>query len=337
MTRDRVVVLSVVAAALLVANAVRAAECPLGWTIQSGPTILSPADPNSPPPQTQLPDSLTQYGYVPAAAVHVVAVANGVPAVIDTKAWCTDLAAASIADQANVTNANVISKVNGSIGDGSLVISEQSSVSGGGLAAQSSALVQVGFRDVLHAQATGTGLVPITLRRHVAGYWTLDGGDVGTLDRFIYRIFSLTIWERTQTTYPQSWTRRLVIDDHDLNLLNGDDTIPFEVLPGKDLILSVYAHGQASCIGDTLFGDPAVLYHDCYAFMDFGDEFGTPITFDFEPGAGVTLTADSGFTTYVPEPSASGLAEAALFALLALRQRAKRYRMISHHRRTAAR
>ena len=190
------------------------------------------------------------------------------------------------------------------------------------LAAQSSALVQMGFRDVLHAQAAGTELVPITMHRHVSGTWTLTGGDGGTLDRFIYRSFTLTLWERTEPSGPQSWTRRLVIDDDDLNLLNGDESYPFEVLPGKDLILSIYAYGQGSCIGDTTFGDPSVLYHDCYAFMDFGGQFGDPISFEFEPGPGVTLTADSGFTGYVPEPSAPWLAEASLFALVGLRRAA---------------
>ena len=177
---------------------------------------------------------------MPAAAVHVVAIANGVPLVIDTKGWCTDLTPDPITNAASATNANVISEANGSFGDGSLAMSEQSSVSGGGGAAQSSALVQMGFRDVLHAQAAGTELVPITMHRHVSGTWTLTGGDGGTLDRFIYRSFTLTLWERTEPSGPQSWTRRLVIDDDDLNLLNGDESYPFEVLPGKDLILSIY-------------------------------------------------------------------------------------------------
>jgi hypothetical protein len=318
MIRDRVAVLSVVAAALLVASAARAAECPPIWISQSSQTLLTPPDVNSPPNQTQLPDSLSQYGYVPAAAIHTVANANGVPIVNNTKAWCTDLTADPVADLAEVTNANVISKANGSLDDGSLVISEQSSVSGGGLAAQSSALVQIGFRDVLHAQAAGTELVPITLRRQVSGTWTLDEGNGGTLDRFILRSFTLTIWERTQTTFPQSWTRRLVIDDDDLNLLNGETTYPFEVLPGKDLILSLYVFGQGGCIGDTYYGDPAVLYHDCYAFMDFGDEFGQPITFAFEPGPGVTLTSDAGYTNYVPEPGADAEQQAAFAVLLTL-------------------
>lgn len=320
MIRDRVAVLSVVAAALFVANAARAAECPPIWISQSGQTLLTPPDANAPPSQTQLPDSLSQYGYVPASVVHVVAIANGVPLVNDTKAWCTDLAADAIANDAQVTNANVISKAKGSLGDGSLVVSEQSSVSGGGSAAQSSALIQLGFRDVLQAHAAGTELVPITLRRRVEGYWTLDGGEGGVLDRFINRSFTLAIWERTQTTFPQSWTRRLMIDDDDLNLLNGEETYDFEVLPGKDLILSLYVYGQAGCIGDTTFGDPPALYPDCYAFMDFGDEFGLPITFAFEPGPGVTLTSAAGYTNYVPEPTASELAAASLFTLIATRR-----------------
>lgn len=313
---------AVVVAILLssLAGIARAAECPLLWTVQSSQTLLTAPDTNAPPSQTQLPDSLSQYGYVPASVVHVVANANGTPNVNETKAWCTDLAADTIADAAEVTNANVISKAKGSIGDGSLVVSEQSSVSGGGAAAQSSALVQIGFRDVLQAHAAGTDPVPITLRRRVEGFWTLNGGDGGTLDRFILRSFTLTLWERTQTTFPQSWTRRLVIDDDDLNLLNGEETYDFEVLPGKDLILSLYVYGQAGCIGDTTFGDPPVLYHDCYAFMDFGDEFGLPITFAFEPGPGVALTSGAGYTNYVPEPTASELAAASLFTLLATRR-----------------
>ncbi len=256
--------------------------------------------------------------------IHVVGIANGLPTFLDTKGWCTDLAADSIADQVDVTNANVISKATGSFGDGSLVISEQSSVSGGGAIAQGAALVQIGVRDVLHVQAAGTDLVPITLKRHVSGYWTLDGGDVGTLDRFIYRSFILTIWERTQTTYPPIWTRRLVIDDHDLNLLNGDETYPFEVLPGKDLILSLYTYAMGNCGGDQVYGDPGVLYHDCYAFMDFGDEFGEPITFEFEPGPGVALTSEAGFTHYVPEPGEVAATEAASAVLLAMATAARR-------------
>lgn len=297
-----------------------AAECPPIWISQSAQTLLTPPDANAPPSQTQLPDSPSQFGYVPAAVVHVVANANGVPIVNDTRGWCTDLAADAIANAAEVTNANVISKAKALLGDGSLVVSEQSSVSGGGPAAQSSALVQLGFRDVLRAQAAGTELVPITLRRRVEGYWTLDGGDGGTLDRFIHRSFTLAIWERTQTSFPQSWTRRLMIDDDDLNLLNGEETYEFEVLPGKDLILSLYVYGQAGCIGDTTFGDPPVLYPGCYAFMDFGDEFGLPIEFAFEPGPGVTLSSDAGYTNYVPEPGASALAAASLFTLVATRR-----------------
>jgi hypothetical protein len=308
-----------VAAVGSVAGIARAAECPPIWISQSGQTLLTPPDAGAPPSQTQLPDSLSEYGYVPASVIHVVAHANGVADFNDTKGWCTDLAADAIAADAEVTNANVISKARGSIGDGSLVVSEQSSVSGGGPGAQSSALIQMGFRDVLKAHADGTELVPITMRRRVEGYWTLDGGDGGTLDRFIYRSFTLAIWERTETAPPQSWTRRLMIDDDDLYLLNGEATYGFEVLPGKDLILSLYVYGQAGCIGDTTFGDPPALYPDCYAFMDFGDEFGLPITFAFEPGPGVTLTSAAGYT-YAPEPTASALAAASLFALIATRR-----------------
>lgn len=297
-----------------------AAECPPIWISQSAQTLLVPPDANAPPSQTQLPDSLSQYGYVPAAVVYVVANANGVPGVNDTRAWCTDLAADAIANAAEVTNATVISKARASFDDGTLVINEQSSVSGGGLAAQSSALVQLGFRDVLRAQAAGTELVPITLRRRVEGVWTLDGGEGGVLDRFIHRSFTLAIWERTETSFPQSWTRRLIIDDDDLNLLNGEQTYEFEVLPGKDLILSLYVYGQAGCIGNTTFGDPPVLYPGCYAFMDFGDEFGLPIELAFEPGPGVTLHSDAGYTNYVPEPAASALAAASLLTLVATRR-----------------
>jgi hypothetical protein len=306
------------AAASFVASAVRAAECPLIFINQTGQQLLAAPDLNSPPPQTQLPDSLQQYGYVPAAMIHVVGIASGLPTTLDTKGWCTDLAADAIADQVDVTHDTVISKAKGSVGDGSLAISEQSSVSGGGAVAQGSALVQIGFRDVLHVQASGSDLVPITLHRHVSGTWTLDGGDGGTLDKFIYRRFVLTIWERTQTTYPPIWTRRLVIDDRDLDLLNGDESYAFEALPGKDLILSIYADAMGGCGGDQTYGDPPALYSACYGFMDFGDEFGEPITFDFEPGPGVALTSDAGFTQYVPEPGEEEDEQAAYAVLFAL-------------------
>jgi hypothetical protein len=307
------------AVALAVSSTARAAECPPIWISQSSYTIYGPPDPNSPPSQTQLPESLSEFGYVPAAAIHVVASANGVPIVNEVDAWCTDVAADPTASEALATNDHVISRTSATLGDGSVAVFEQSSTSGGGAAAQSSALFQLGLRDVLHANAAGSELVPITLHRHVQGVWTLDQGEGGTLDRFIFRNFVLTIWERTQTTFPQQWTRRLVIDDHDLTgFLNGDESYPFEVLPGKDLILSLYVSGQASCIGDSTFGDPPVQYPDCYSYMDFGGPFGEPITFTFEPGAGVSLTSDAGYTQYVPEPDAvagDGVACAGLLAV----------------------
>jgi hypothetical protein len=174
-------------------------------------------------------------------------------------------------------------------------------------------------------EAAGAELVPITLRRRVEGLWTLDGGENATLDRFIDRRFVLTIWERTQTTFPQSWTRRLVIDEQGLDLLNGEQTYPFEALPGKELIFSLNVSAQASCIGDTTYGDPPVLYPDCYAFMDFGDEFGAPITFALEPGPGVSITSDAGFAQYAPEPGAAAASVAAgtALAVVALRRAAE--------------
>lgn len=311
-----------VACSTLAAAEARAAECSPIWIAQSGLTIYGPQDPNSPPLQTQLPDSPSQFGYVPAAAIHVVAHANGQPDVIDTKAWCNDVAADPLANDAEVTNANVISRAIGAFEDGSVAMVEQSSTSGGGAAAQSSTLVQMGLRDVLRANAGGSELVPITLRRRIQGTWTIDGGEGAVLDRFILRSFVLTLWERTETSFPQSWTRRLVIDDHDLDgFLNGEETYEFEVLPGKDLIFSLNTHAQAGCIGDSTFGQPPVQYADCYAFMDFGGSFGEPITFAFEPGAGVTLTSEGGFTQYVPEADGAAPAELAGLVLVFLARR----------------
>jgi len=311
-----------VVCSLFLAAAAPAAECPPIWISQSALTIYGPQDPNSPPNQTTLPDSPSQFGYVPAAAIHVVALANGQEALIDTKAWCDDIAADTLANEAERTNANVISRATGSFEDGRVAMVEQSSTSGGGAAAQSSALVQMGLRDILRANAGGSDLVPITLRRRIQGSWTLDGGEGAVLDRFIGRSFVLTIWERTQPTGPQSWTRRLVIDDHDLDgFLNGEETYEFEVLPGKDLILSLNAHAQAGCQGDLTFGDPPAQYADCYAFMDFGGTFGEPIEFTFEPGAGVTLTSEGGFTQFVPEADGAAPAEIAGLVLAFLARR----------------
>jgi hypothetical protein len=303
---------------LAVAPGARAAECPPIWISQSAYTIWGPPDPNSPPNQTQLPESLSEYGYVPAVAIHTVAAANGMPIVINTKAWCRDVTGDPTSDSASATNPHVISNASASLADGSVAVVEQSSTSGGGAASQASALFQLGFRDVLHANAAGTELVPITLRRVISGTWTLDEGNGSTLDQFILRNFVMTLWERTQPTGPQQWTRRLLVDDHDLNgFLNGEQTYDFEVLPGKDLILSLYVSGQASCIGDSTFGDPPTQYPDCYSYLDFGGAFGEPITFTFEPGAGVALTSEAGFTQYVPEPSEDALGEVACAGLVA--------------------
>jgi hypothetical protein len=305
---------------LALAPTVRAAECPPVWMSQSSIVIYGGFDPNSPPTQTELPENPAQFGYHPAAVIKTVALANGMPLAGDVKGWCRDIGGDPLAFDAHASNPHVISDATGSIADGGVSMVEQSSTSGGGAASQSSALVQMGLRDILHVNAAGTDLVPITLRRTVNGTWTLDGGEGDTLDRFINRAFVLTLWEHTQTTFPESWMRRLVIDDHDLNLLNGEETYDFEVLPGKDLILSLYAYGQASCIGDSTFGDPPALYHDCYSFMDFGGQFGSAITFGLEPGPGVTITSEGGFTQYVPEPGGAPIAALLVLGALARRR-----------------
>jgi hypothetical protein len=309
---------------LLLPSIARAVDCGPIWTSQSYSIVASAPDQQNPPPRAPLPENNTQSAYFPAAVIHVVGVAPG-QSEIDTKAWCRDLTGDEIALDAHAENNGAIGEVSGTFGDGSYTFMEQASATETA-SSQASALIQIGFRDVLRVHAAGTDPVPLTLRRVVDGYWTLDGGGApGVLDRLAFRSFELTLWELT-TPSPVApvFTKRLGINDHELDIGNGEQTYDFVATPDRDLILSLYSYGQAACQGDQTFGDPPAHYADCYSFFDFGVGFGSPTTFVIEPGPGASVTAESGYTQYVPEPGAAAGDGVACAALVAAAMRSRR-------------
>jgi len=313
----RIVAVLLATAAALAGSTARAVDCP--EILSYGQLSFEQHFDTSAPPDKPYPANV----FFPIAAIHEVANNSLQPIDLQDRAWCHDLTGDSISLSASRETPGVAEgQASAGVSDGGFALyafggvpesSDQTPRSG-------SALVQIGFRDVIQVGGSGTDPVELTLHRSIDGDWTSEGGHGNTLDILGTRTFTLTLHElaNPNTVGPNSYTERLVIDDdEDVGFLNGQNDYVFDATPGHVLVLTLYLEAGVECA--PFLSYQQVMYEGCLGFVDFsGGPFGAPIGIGLSAPPGTPLAADSGYR-YVPEPSGPRTAATAVLALTGLR------------------